>query len=203
MAIKAKREGEDLTLIGTLAFAQDLWNPSEFRGSGKPRHGATLILPKSDETGSIKLLQERVAEILEEQKWKASQLGDFFYHKNEDGYTNADGEVYEGFEPTNAYIRAYKGQPKSGTLKRPALVDRSGEDIQSEQECSDLLHSGALVAMIVSPWANNYEGKKQLNCSLRGVQFIASGKHLGGGGSAPKKSSFLVIDETEEVESPF
>jgi hypothetical protein len=110
-----------------------------------------------------------------------------------DRRTGEDGEVYPGFAGKFALAAANKG--------RPTLLDRSRTDVEDSENIQKLFYAGATVNLVVDVYARA-DGFPGIFCQLKGIQHVAHGERLGGGGGrVAKKDEFEDLGDPDESES--
>lgn len=152
-----------------LAFA-DLFQPDAKYG----RYGASFpIKPGSD---NAKLLDAAILEVAKA-KWgaKADQVlvklkADGVVCYQQAPKTNADGEVYDGFQGMHCLNASNKA--------RPTVVDRDRTPLS---EADGKPYSGCYVVAIVELWAQDNNWGRRINATLKGIQFYADGEAFSGG----------------------
>lgn len=114
-------------------------------------------------------------------------------YRDGDEYTDDEGKVRDGYEG-NWYIAA-------NSLKKPLLIDRARDEVGEEE---GLIISGNYANVKIDIYA--YEHKKSksrgVTAQLMGIQFVAEGEPLGGGGRRANADDFDELDEDDEDDAP-
>jgi hypothetical protein len=181
-----------------LAFP-DLAEPKRFRGEGKPRYSATLLIEKNSENhkACLQALKEAAAEQWGPENAVAAVKAVTAAGKCalKDGATKTD---YDGFGDDVMFVAAHAQQGNP-----PTLLDGARNRLPRD---TGTIYAGCYVNASIEFWA--MDKKKgfgnQLNAQLRGVQFAADGDAFGAGAPA-SDSEFDVIEgvETENEEDDF
>lgn len=169
-----------------IAFADGVFTPRAFEGSGDKAYGATfLVEPGSD---NDKLVWAAIKEACKK-TWekKADTMLESLKHSTKDFcYYKGDLKEYDGFAGKMA-LRA-KRQEKKGS---PLVLDR---DLSKLTVSDGRPYSGCYVNAKVQIWAqkDKYVG---VRCTLVSVQFVKDGDAFGGGGPATADGFEAVEDE--------
>lgn len=157
-----------------------LFSPQESRDpNGKAKFTASFILDKKKDAAQITLLQNAIKAILDETKVKVDK--DKLFLK--DGANKEDS-----YGPEVMFIN-------TSSTRRPQVVNRDRSPITEED---DVVYGGCYVNCWVTPWVQNNDFGKRVNCSLEIVQFVKDGERFG---RSPLDVNEVVPDlsETEDV----
>ena len=198
MATKTKGKSARRTLttgVGTCSFPHLFPATIRKRDDGSEGYEVQIIIPKSDRAACRALLTA-VKEVGEEQwgaNWKGvkNALHDGDREKNKitgDGTTA--GERYP--ERANSFFFTAR-------TKFPiAVVDRQRNLITDP----GAVYAGCKIKLAVDVYA--YSNQSQgIGFGLNGVQFVADGEPLGGGGKPAVETMFDVLDDEELDEDSF
>ncbi len=164
-----------VTLRNVRASYPNYFEPRAFgKGQGKPAYSGSFIIDLSTKAGQA--LEERIMDAIEDTKFEVFKKKDvkikrdnlpFFYGSDED----TDLEKHPEYE--NALV------VRARNYKRPKTYDQDGNEVD---ESDGLFYGGCFVTVIVTFWAQDYEGTKRVNCSLEGVKFYDDGESFGAPG---------------------
>ena len=198
MATKTKGKSARRTLttgVGTCSFPHLFPATIRKRDDGSEGYEVQIIIPKSDRAACRALLTA-VKEVGEEQwgaNWKGvkNALHDGDREKNKitgDGTTA--GERYP--ERANSFFFTAR-------TKFPiAVVDRQRNLITDP----GAVYAGCKIKLAVDVYA--YSNQSQgIGFGLNGVQFVADGEPLGGGGKPAVETMFDVLDDEDSFEDSF
>lgn len=144
-------------------FEQKVW-PGEDEGE----YQVTMIFDKESD---LKEIAKACKEAVEDEFGKGTKVELPWKSGNE--CTNADGEVYEGYE--DKFVLRTKSKFK------PIIIDQKKQPIDSSE--SDRFQSGdyAIVQVQCTPWT--YANKKGVSCYLQAIQLVKQGERFGSGGA--------------------
>jgi len=172
-----------------IAFA-NIFEPKTVNGEGDPRYSAVFIIdPKSENAKTLAAAVKSVAE----EKWGAKAAGILaeLVKKGRVCYsqtakTNANGEVYDGFEDTHSVNASNKA--------RPTVIDRDKTPLT---QADGKPYSGCYVNASIELWAQDNQWGRRINATLRGLQFVRDGDAFSGGSpaSADEFEDLGVADE--------
>lgn len=179
-------------LYGRLAFAK-VNQPESFKGQGKPRYSASLIM---DTDGKSHKKVKAAMKDAAGQKWgesKADKMVKALVKGNKvcliEGDSKPDVDGYEGMMVVNA------ASPQNAP---PTLVkSENGMNIKLDNESQSTIYSGCWVNMLIDVWAQDNDFGKRLNASLAGIQFVKDGEAFAGGRPA-SEDDFDVIDSGDD-----
>lgn len=158
-----------------LTFPQ-LFEPKQVNGQGDPKFSAAFLIPRDHK--QLPDIQKAIIAAAEA-KWGAKHLEVLKSLKAADRLPTHDGDgkgEYDGYAG-NIFINA--------SNKIRPLVIGGGPDGRAPLAASDgKPYSGCYVNVILEFWAQDNQFGKRVNASLLGVQFIADGERLAGGGVA-------------------
>ena len=166
--------------------------PESFRGEGKPRFSATLLMEPGSENhkACLEALRSAAAEQWGEAKADAAIKAITAQNKCalRDGATKAD---YDGFAG-KMFVAA-----KSPAATPPTLLDGNKNRLPRD---TGVIYAGCFVNASVEFWAmDKAKGfGNQLNCQLRGIQFAAEGDSFGAG-TAARDDEFDTVEGAHEA----
>ncbi len=166
-----------------LAFA-DIYEAKEFQGDGKPKFGATFLLPEDDEKQCERL--EKLINKVAKDKWDDDIPKSVRFGKNKclAQIGNDMDTVYDGF----ADMVAVKASNKT----RPVLINKDKSPVA---EADGVIYSGCYVNAVFTLWAQDNKWGKRVNGSLSAIQFAKHGESFGGGAIDPN-----VADEFDDID---
>lgn len=133
---------------------------------GKKKFSVVGMLGKKTHAAAIELIEERIAEILEENKVKKLKAERLFMRDGDE----SDAEEYEGFMTVSAREE-----------RRPPLRNRRNEVVDPE-EAEDLFVGGHWGSILIRPWwQNSKEYGKRVNAGLSSAQFLMKDETFGAG----------------------
>jgi len=178
-----------LTLKNVRLSFPSIFKPQAGQDGGEPKFNATLLFaPDSENTKAIQAAITSVAK----EKWgdkaaaivsKLAEEKRICFHKSPK--TNANGDVYAGFEGMYWVSASNKA--------RPSVRDRDGKTELNSQDGKP--YGGCYVYAVLDIWAQDNSYGKRINASLMGVQFFKDGEAFSGGGAASD-------EDFEELETP-
>lgn len=143
---------------------------------GKPKYSVTAMLPKDTHEAAYDLIQERIEQLLKENKVKKLKSDKIFLRDGDDG----DLEEYEGHWTVSAREE-----------RRPPLRDRRNEPVDPE-DAAEVFRPGYWGAVLIRPWFQNNDWGKRANAGLSSVQFLMKDEEFGGEGRLKEED----IDDT-------
>jgi hypothetical protein len=188
MAEKKEKDPCRLTIKNVRLSYPNIFAARAFgRGDGKPAYSAAAIIDEKSERGQSAIRRIlAAADAALEKKWpgkdvKIKAANKPFFRGDE------SEEIDEHPEQEGKFII------RARNYKKPMVVDENGDDLIASD---NKIYGGCYVDMILTLWAQDYEGTKRLNCSLEGVRFKADGEPFGAGPIDP--SEFDDDDEDED-----
>lgn len=193
----AKTESKNVQIttgIGTLCFPHLSKSQAEANKNdkGEPRYDVQIIIPKSQRE-DLRAIFKAIKEVGESKwgdKWKQvrNPLRDGDAEKDElteDGSTK--GEKYP--ERLGCYfINARSSKPVG-------VYDRSRDPLDPDE-----VYAGCKGKINIGFYAYSTSGNHGIGAGLNGVQKVAEGEALGGGGKPPVESMFDVLDEDDDTD---
>lgn len=179
----------DLTTgIGLLSFPRVFSSTSGTNDKGETVYDVQFLIPKTqrEDVRAILLAIKKVGEAKWGANWKKvrSPLRDGDAEKDElaeDGTTK--GEKYP--ERLGHYFM------NARSTKPVGVYDRQRNPILD----SDQVYAGCKAKIAVSFYPYSVSGNHGIGCGLNGVQKIADGEHIGGGGKPSVESMFDLLDD--------
>lgn len=161
---------------GRLSYP-NLFTPRQANDQGKPKYGATLLVPKTD-TATVQRIQDAIQAAVQDGIERRIFKGPIDpsatkYPPLRDGDSLTDSGEPRGDEFAGHWFISAKAP---GDKPRPAVVDANVQPIMSEAE----IYPGCYVNMFVEFYPYDQSGNKGIAASLRGVQFVRDGERLGG-----------------------
>lgn len=180
-----------------IAFCQNLFSKGGMPGDPEDKHrfSSTFIIDGED-----KEQLENVSKVIKsvaKDKWNDKADGILKKIKADkkiclkpgDDKTNADGEVYEGFEG-NYCITA------SNTVA-PLVIGRNRDEVIAED--SGKLYAGCYVNCMLDIWPQDNSYGKRINAKVTGVQFVKDGDSFGSSSAPARAEEFDDLGTDEEV----
>lgn len=132
---------------------------------GTKKYSITGLLGKRTHANAIDLIQERIDELLKENKVKKLKAEKIFMRDGDD----SEQDEYEGFMTVSAREE-----------RRPPLRDRRNEVVEPE-DAGETFRPGYWGAMLIRPWFQNNDWGKRINAGLSSVQFLMKDEEFGEG----------------------
>lgn len=132
---------------------------------GEAKFGLVGLLPKTTHDAAKKLIDERIAELLKENKVKALPADKKFIRDGDE----SDKDGYEG----NWTVSARE-------TRRPPLRDRQNQVVEPE-DANEVFQPGFWGDMLIRPWYQNNSYGKRVNAGLSSVQFVKKDEVFGEG----------------------
>jgi hypothetical protein len=183
----------DLTTgIGTLSFPRVFASTAGKNDKGETTYDVQFLIPKSDRetVRAILLAIKKVGEAKWGANWKKVRTplrdGD-----KEKGELTEDGSTKEEKYPERLghfFINARSTKPVGVYDRQRNLITNEGE-----------VYAGAKAKIAVSFYPYSNSGNHGVGCSLNGVQKVADGEPIGGGGKPNVESMFDLLDEDEDL----
>ena len=133
--------------------------------AGSPKFSVVSLLGKKTHAAAIELVQERIDQILAENKVKKLKSDRIFMRDGDD----SDQEEYEGFMTISAREE-----------RRPPMRDRRNEVVEPE-DAGEVFRPGYWGAVLIRPWWMNNDWGKRINAGLSSVQFLMKDEEFGEG----------------------
>lgn len=146
------------------------WKKAEDKGPKK--YSVTAMLGKKTHAAAIELLQDRIDELLAENKVKKLKPEKVFMRDGDE----SEAEEYEGFMTVSA--REERRPPMRHKNGKPIPP---GEDEDGVNVSEDLFIGGHWGAVLLRPWFMNNDYGKRVNCGLSSVQFLMKDETFGSG----------------------
>lgn len=172
-----------------LAFPA-LWEPKTVNGEGKPRYGASLLIPVDHP--QVEAMRKIIAAVAKD-RWKDKAQSVLTSLEKSDKVALHDGDMkatYDGFEG-NLYVSA-----ASQDNAPPTVVDQGRNPLGPK---SGKPYAGCYVNASLEFWAQDNSYGKRINCTLRGVQFVRDGDAF----SAGRPADADEFDEIDAQDSDF
>ncbi len=133
---------------------------------GKKKYSVTAMLGKKTHADAIELIEDRIAEILKENKVKKLKAERLFMRDGDE----SDAEEYEGFMTVSAREE-----------RRPPLRDRRNEVVEPE-DAEELFVGGYWGAVLIRPWwQDSRDYGKRVNAGISSAQFLMKDETFGAG----------------------
>ena len=134
-------------------------------GDGEPKFGLISLLPKKTHAAAKKLIEERIAELLQENKVKALPSDKKFLRDGDE----SDKEEHAGYWTVSAR-----------ETRRPPLRNRLNETVEPE-DVEEVFQPGYWGSVLIRPWFQNNNYGKRVNAGLSSVQMIFEDETFGEG----------------------
>lgn len=175
-----------------------VFEPEKFQGTGELAYSGQLILDPTEHAAQIVELNKAIKALAVE-KWGAKgeamlaemrKKDNVCYHPK--AYTNASGEVYDGFEGMH-YV-SFRNSGKNGAPPtRVTILDRDKTPLTA---ADGRPYSGCYVNVSLELWAQDNNYGKRINASLGGIQFVKHGDAFSGGApTSPDEFDDLGVPE--------
>lgn len=132
---------------------------------GEAKYGLVGMMPKGTHEAAKKLIDERIAALLKENKVKALPADKKFIRDGDD----SGREEYEGHWTVSAR-----------ESRRPPLRDRSNQVVEPE-DAKEVFQPGFWGDILIRPWYQNNKFGKRVNAGLSSVQFVRKDDTFGEG----------------------
>lgn len=178
------------TGIGTLSFPRVFKETADTNDKGETEYSVQIIIPKSDREGVRALL--RAIKTVGEAKW-----GDRWKKVKSplrDGDKEADELAEDGSTKGEKYPERLGSFFINARSKKPVGVyDRQRNPIQE----TDAIYAGCKGKVALTFYPYSTSGNTGIGVALNGVQKIADGEPIGGGGKPSVESMFEILDEDD------
>lgn len=147
---------DGLIRISNVRFSYPhLRKPYKGKGdAGEPKYGITALLPKDTHKAAKKLIEERIDEVMKENKVKALAADKKFLR---------DGD--ESDKPENEGMWTVSARE----TRRPALRDEDKEIVDPEN-ADEVFYGGCWGSVLIRPWYQNNDYGKRVNAGLSAVR---------------------------------
>jgi hypothetical protein len=174
-----------------MSFAA-IFEPKQVGGQGDPRFSAAFAIEPDSENAN-KCHDAMVTAAKEKWKDKAAAIFKELKSKGRvcfktEPLTNAEGEVYDGFE--DMYVL------NASNKTRPLVLDKNKSPLTA---ADGRPYSGCYVNAVIDIWAQDNQYGKRLNGTLMGVQFDRDGDAFGGGRPAAP-DDFETVEGGEDAD---
>ncbi len=132
---------------------------------GEPKFGLVGMMPKKTHEAAKKLIEERIAELLKENKVKSLASDKKFLRDGDE----SGKEDYEGHWTVSAR-----------ETRRPPLRDRQNNVVEPE-DANEVFQPGYWGDILIRPWYQNNSYGKRVNAGLSSVQFVRKDETFGEG----------------------
>lgn len=133
--------------------------------SGEAKFGVVGMMPKKTHKEAKQLVQDRIDELLKENKVKKLPADKLFLRDGDD----SSREEYEDHWTVSAR-----------ETRRPPLRDRRNEVVEPE-DAKDVFQPGFWGDILIRPWYQNNKFGKRVNAGLSSVQFVRKDETFGEG----------------------
>lgn len=170
-----------------IAFANGVFSPQQFEGSGAPRYSCTFLVEPGSEND--KMIQAEIKKAAEAKWEKKAQitLESIAQGPQARCYYKGDLKDYDGFAGKMA-LSTVRPVDKGA----PLVIDRDKSELHVQDGRP---YSGCFVNGKVQIWAQDNKFGKGIRCTLVAVQFVKDGEAFGGGGPATADGFEEVVDE--------
>lgn len=171
-----------ITLKNVRLSFPDLWEATQFNGTGPFNYRAQFLIPADDP--QRKIIDAAIKELAKE-TWKGKAdavLADILTDKKASCWIDGNRREYDGYEgmwALSTLRKQEKGRPTILDADRSPLTSKDGKP-----------YAGCYVYAIVELWAQNNEHGKAIRCELLGVQFYKDGDSFAGGSAAADADEF-------------
>ena len=173
-----------VTGVVRLSYA-NLWEPKAIK-DGKPKYGASLIIPKSD-TKTLAKINAAIEAAYHEGETKLKGSGKTVPPLSSLRIPLRDGDIARPDD--EAYAGSYFVNANSVTA--PGIVDKARETILERSQ----IYSGVYARAAVNFYAYNHKGNRGIACGLNNIQKLRDGEPLGG---KPRAEDDFADDEDDD-----
>lgn len=139
--------------------------PYKGDGDGEAKFGLVGMMPKATHKAAHGLVQERIDELLKENKVKKLPADKLFLRDGDD----SSRDEYEDHWTISAR-----------ETRRPPLRDRQNQVVEPE-DAKDVFQPGFWGDILIRPWYQNNKFGKRVNAGLSSVQFVRKDETFGEG----------------------
>lgn len=139
--------------------------PYKGDGDGEAKFGLVGMMPKATHKAAYGLVQERIDELLKENKVKKLPADKLFLRDGDD----SSRDEYEDHWTISAR-----------ETRRPPLRDRQNQVVEPE-DAKDVFQPGFWGDILIRPWYQNNKFGKRVNAGLSSVQFVRKDETFGEG----------------------
>lgn len=160
-------ENGSILVTGVILSYPHLYEPFSKEADKKGKFSGKFLLPKAThkaEAVAIKALIDKMCI----EKWKQKQPPTNLFLK--------DGTLVQKDEGDENYFFL----SASETI-RPKVVDRDGKTPIPEEDADSKMYAGAVVDVLINPWAQDNQWGKKINANLLAVRFRDKGERRAGG----------------------
>lgn len=174
-----------------ICYAQNIFKKSAFKAGQEEKYNAQFIIPKSDKE-NLKAIQDAISAVAKD-KWTSKWENIIKSLKGTTDICLRDGEQKPDREElADAYYVA------ASNRKKPTTINRDRSEVTAED---DIIYSGCYVNAKIDVYGWEVEGKKQINATLLGVQFVKDGDAFAGGGFVASADEFDDISNTGDADT--
>lgn len=149
-----------ITLLNVRLSYPHLFKATVAKGSTDAKYSAAFILDKKTQADQIKNLQNKIEELIKENKLRVDP----------DKRCLKDGSVKPDTYGDGVFF------VNSSNTKRPQVVDRKKSPITEED---NIIYGGCYVNAVIRLWAQDNQFGRRINASLEVVQFVKDGEPFG------------------------
>lgn len=161
---------------------------------GEAKYGLTAMLPKKTHKAARELVQERIDQLLKENKVAKLAKDKIFLRDGDD----SSREEYEDHWTISAR-----------ETRRPPLRDRQNNVVEPE-DAREVFQPGYWGDVLIRPWYQNNTYGKRVNAGLSSVQFVRKDETFGEGGISDEDLDDMfedygdddAVDDEDEDEAP-
>lgn len=179
------------------AFVHGLFQASTVQGQGKPAYSFTAIIKRDDTKNIQKVLQGLVNAA--RAKW--GPQGDAQYQA-----LAAAGRICLRDGNSKPDIAGFPGNLFVGMRSpvQPKFFNEVPQEMTAAQaQATGKFYSGAYFNVSLAIWAQANTHGKRLNAQVRGIQQVADGEPLGGGGSVASAEEFGAVESSAAAANEF
>ncbi len=155
---------------------------------GEPKFGLVGMMPKATHKAAHDLIDERIAELLKENKVKSLAADKKFMRDGDE----SGREEYEKHWTVSAR-----------ETRRPPLRDRANNVVEPE-DAAEVFQPGYWGDILIRPWYQNNSYGKRVNAGLSSVQFVRKDETFGEGRISDEDldDTFEDYGDEDEDETP-
>lgn len=159
-------ENGTILVNGVILSYPHLYEPYSQNGQ-KGKYSAKFLLPKATHKEAIVAIN-KIIEKMSVEKWKQKLPPTNLFLKNGELVAKNEGDENYFFLSASETVR-------------PKVVDRDGRTPIPEEDAEGKIYPGAIVDVLINPWAQDNQYGRKINANLLAVRFREKGERLAGG----------------------
>lgn len=158
------REDGSLLIKNVKLSYPNLMEPYVDQAGKAGKYSAKFLLPQDTHKAEIQALNGIIGKMAMEKFKQRPAAGNAFLRNGE--MTGKDEDVPFFIVSASEKVR-------------PACYARDGKTVITKENAAELLYAGAIVSVLVTPWAQDNKFGKKINANLLAVQFVNHGPRIG------------------------